>query len=161
MFTMWKGNYYFRLLIINNNDWFDLFHLKQKLELFELYGKLKNLYDDLYKRRVSDANSSPLNVSSNSNHDSGIQTNLTCLDELNYIICDIQELIKNIDFMVNTIQYKFASTFFLLITFFLLYFSNVLLVKSSTRKEANLSEFAKRIRAARIVSKSWIAMWLG
>lgn len=40
-------------------------------------------------------------VSSNSNHDSGIQANLSGIEELNYVICDIQELIKNLDFMVS------------------------------------------------------------
>ena len=61
------------------------------------------MYDDLCRRRLGDSNSGQLNVSSNSNHDSGIQTNLSCIDELNYVICDIQELIKNLDFMVRII----------------------------------------------------------
>lgn len=77
---------------------------KHKQELFDAFNKLKSLYEELYRRRVGDsaaaASASQLNVvSSNSNHDSGIQANLSGIEELNYVICDIQELIKSLDFM--------------------------------------------------------------
>lgn len=69
--------------------------------MMDLYTKLKSLCDDLYKRRLNDSGNSPMNVSSNSNHDSGIQTGtLSCIDEINYLLCDIQELIKS-EFMVR------------------------------------------------------------
>ncbi|KAI2795663.1 coiled-coil domain containing protein 64 [Blomia tropicalis] len=73
---------------------------KQKQEMFDLHHKLKCIYDDLYRRRPTDhSNTIQMNVSSSSSHDSGIQANLSCVEELNDIICDIQELIKNIDLL--------------------------------------------------------------
>lgn len=44
--------------------------------------------------------SSPTARSVDHNHDSGIQTNISLMDDLNMIVCDIQDLIKNFDFMV-------------------------------------------------------------
>ena len=70
--------------------------------MFDLHHKLKCIYDDLYRRRPTDhSNTIQMNVSSSSSHDSGIQANLSCVEELNDIICDIQELIKNIDLLVS------------------------------------------------------------
>lgn len=44
--------------------------------------------------------SSPTARSVDHNHDSGIQTNIGLIDDLNMIVCDIQDLIKNFDYMV-------------------------------------------------------------
>lgn len=108
---------------------------KNKQEISDLYQKLKQIYDDLYKRQhqseqqqkqqeqntstmingtidiMSDSNtssssssstngeSSPTARSVDHNHDSGIQTNIGLIDDLNMIVCDIQDLIKNFDYM--------------------------------------------------------------
>lgn len=91
-----------------------------KHDIIGIYIKLKQLFDELYKRRMSDdmtttntpttASASPvphMNGNHNHrpmmslNHDSGIQNNITTIDEVGYLICDIQELVKNFDAMVS------------------------------------------------------------
>lgn len=76
----------------------------------DLYNKLKLVFDDLNKRRQSDTIANQVHVSSNCNHDSGIQTNLSLIDEINMVVCDIQDLIKNMDFMVR--KFFFSPIFF-------------------------------------------------
>lgn len=69
--------------------------------MLDVYGQLKSLYDEIFKRRMNDSTCGQGNALSNSNHDSGIQANLSCNDEINFIICDIRELVRNVEFMVS------------------------------------------------------------